>query len=758
MKSPYNAFHLEERGDTMVIVGDADGTVVGEISKEEYTGIPDPEKDGDEAAAGETPVSENKEEEAAVSGTPASESEEETAAPSDAAALLTAAGLLPIKAYAAGSVSFPKFFRQMGALADEGQASEIAEQCLIDNNVPQDHPLTNAVIAAAIGNWAGRGSYQSGNESVISAWYGDYGNCSAGNNLAAIMLRSIGIPAFTFYTTQSVGAAVGHVNYAFYIDGEWWYDDATVGRIYGLYSLGAKIGDDLNTRYPDPYGDATLGFNGVGYYDWNIMSAPRLDLGELSSPYKFLPRSLNHYGIVCELYDNGYYTITPPPPSSFRVESSNPSVVGWNQSTFKFSIGEPGETVLTVWEKNECVDQATVIVTKNPNGKKDAFIYQGIPTEGDRAKWNTDTTLSMPLKLYYHSSDGYTMTPAFNKNIHTYDIHALNTEDDLYIGNIWMHASSPNDYAEIYVDGVYYDHVIARQPEFKLKPVPASNLYHSKTQSVVKIKAPSGKEEVYTFNIIVDYARLTLDLNGGSYVYKYKSGKIQKQPAYFDGYFGEGHYVGMLEAYRADYEFTGWYTAKKGGKKIDDCVAVPKNKTIYAHWTPSDREPTFNDIGYLGDEAGWVTVLLRLNGGTPPKGQLKSTMFTQFPKGEVGNNTDRFKPTMKGYTFTGWYTAKKGGSKVTASTVVTKHSTFYAHWKAKSFTVKYNVNKGKALKTKSKTVKFGSSYGKLATPKRTGYTFDGWYTKKTGGVKITKGTKVDIAKTHTLYAHWTPKK
>lgn len=44
------------------------------------------------------------------------------------------------------------------------------------------------------------------------------------------------------------------------------------------------------------------------------------------------------------------------------------------------------------------------------------------------------------------------------------------------------------------------------------------------------------------------------------------------------------------------------------------------------------------------------------------------------------------------YTFTGWYTKKKGGSKVNASTQVTNSCTYYAHWK------KVTVSKGKVSK------------------------------------------------------------
>ena len=57
--------------------------------------------------------------------------------------------------------------------------------------------------------------------------------------------------------------------------------------------------------------------------------------------------------------------------------------------------------------------------------------------------------------------------------------------------------------------------------------------------------------------------------------------------------------------------------------------------------------------------------------------------------------------------------------------------------------VSINVNKGSKIK------KFP------ATPKRTGYTFKGWYSKKSGGTKISVNTKP--TKSVTVYAQWKKK-
>ena len=70
------------------------------------------------------------------------------------------------------------------------------------------------------------------------------------------------------------------------------------------------------------------------------------------------------------------------------------------------------------------------------------------------------------------------------------------------------------------------------------------------------------------------------------------------------------------------------------------------------------------------------------------------------------------------------------------------------------FTVSFNANEG-IVNESSKTVVYGSTYGSLPTPTRDYYTFDGWYTAKTGGNKITESSVFNSAENITLYAHWT---
>ena len=112
-------------------------------------------------------------------------------------------------------------------------------------------------------------------------------------------------------------------------------------------------------------------------------------------------------------------------------------------------------------------------------------------------------------------------------------------------------------------------------------------------------------------------------------------------------------------------------------------------------------------------------------------------------------------PSRKGYTFTGWTTAKDGGSAVNAETKIftTDTHTLFAQWKINNYTVSFNANGGTASGS-SVNKEFGSAIGTLPTATRTGYNFAGWFTAASGGSQAGAATKVED--NMTLYAHWTP--
>ena len=75
-------------------------------------------------------------------------------------------------------------------------------------------------------------------------------------------------------------------------------------------------------------------------------------------------------------------------------------------------------------------------------------------------------------------------------------------------------------------------------------------------------------------------------------------------------------------------------------------------------------------------------------------------------------------------------------------------------------TPNYTVNvgldaNGGAVSKTSISTNNDKKFGALPTPEREGYTFLGWFTKKTGGTKITSNSKVSSSTgAYILYAHW----
>jgi uncharacterized repeat protein (TIGR02543 family) len=157
---------------------------------------------------------------------------------------------------------------------------------------------------------------------------------------------------------------------------------------------------------------------------------------------------------------------------------------------------------------------------------------------------------------------------------------------------------------------------------------------------------------------------------------------------------------------------------------------ISKNHTLYARWTAKKYAVNFNA------NSGNVK--------TKSKSVTYASTYGTLPT-----------PTRSGYKFVGWYTGSTGGSKVSSSTKVsiTKNQTLYARW-AKNYTLTFNGNSG-TVKTKSKTVSKGYTCGTLPSPTRSKYAFKGWYTKKSGGTKVTKDTKVNLTRNLILYAQWT---
>lgn len=143
-----------------------------------------------------------------------------------------------------------------------------------------------------------------------------------------------------------------------------------------------------------------------------------------------------------------------------------------------------------------------------------------------------------------------------------------------------------------------------------------------------------------------------------------------------------------------------------------------------------------------------VTVKFDPDGGTCSKSTMRVSYG--YPYGALPT------PKKTGYTFLGWYT--KDNKKVTSSTSCSTASahTLYAHWKKDKVvtcTLKFNGNGGN-VSSKSKKYTSGKAIGSLPVARKSGYVFKGWYTKKSGGTRITYNTVLKSVKDRTFYAQY----
>lgn len=164
------------------------------------------------------------------------------------------------------------------------------------------------------------------------------------------------------------------------------------------------------------------------------------------------------------------------------------------------------------------------------------------------------------------------------------------------------------------------------------------------------------------------------------------------------------------------------------------------------------------NLGHKATKSGYITVGAKTsytvsynaNGGTnAPASQTKWHGETL--------TLDQSRPTRTGYTFQGWATSATGSVSAYAGGSYTTNAsvTFYAVWKANTYTVSYNANGGSGAPS-SQTKTYGVDLTLSSTkPTRTNYNFLGWSTSSTGvTAEYTAGATFTTNAATTLYAVW----
>lgn len=176
---------------------------------------------------------------------------------------------------------------------------------------------------------------------------------------------------------------------------------------------------------------------------------------------------------------------------------------------------------------------------------------------------------------------------------------------------------------------------------------------------------------------------------------------------------------------------------------LGDVSAANTTTVFYPYKTSGNTIKT--TIGGSDANTNIVQKMMGKDGNKTTTVSLSATKSLDFVNttGNAKNITKYF-----GVWIAGTY-GSNYSNQATATCTVTPASVTYP--------VTFNPNGGR-VSTKSKNVTIGKTYGTLPTPTRTGYDFDGWYTKETGDTKVTETTTVGANPPATLYAHWTAKK
>ena len=192
-------------------------------------------------------------------------------------------------------------------------------------------------------------------------------------------------------------------------------------------------------------------------------------------------------------------------------------------------------------------------------------------------------------------------------------------------------------------------------------------------------------------------------------------------------YYRYGQPIVAPPAARTGYEFSGW--------DMPLVSVMPNYYLNYtALWTAANYTVTLNGNG--GKDVSAVTATY-------------DSVYPALPDS-----------SRVGYEFVGWFTAAVGGEQVSAGdpVTITKNTTLYAQWEAKSYSVDFDLNGAEGTAPSIINVTYDSMYTDLpeGIGTKRGHHFNGWYTAPNGGERITSSTVVKIAADTTLYAQWTP--
>ncbi len=207
---------------------------------------------------------------------------------------------------------------------------------------------------------------------------------------------------------------------------------------------------------------------------------------------------------------------------------------------------------------------------------------------------------------------------------------------------------------------------------------------------------------------------------------------------------------------KTGYHFKGWSKSSSSSDIIEENKNYTDSGTItvYAVWEANKYTVTYDSN--------------KGNGSSTPSGTVDDTDHTYDLESDL--TKDKFE--REGYTFVGWSKTKHDDSVETCDDCIEKANnltdenngnvTLYAVWKANTYTITYNSNKGSGsiepTGTVENTTHTYDSESDLTSEQyqREGYTFVGWSKKANEKDKITKANNLTNENNGnvTLYAIW----
>lgn len=321
---------------------------------------------------------------------------------------------------------------------------------------------------------------------------------------------------------------------------------------------------------------------------------------------------------------------------------------------------------------------------------------------------NSTINLPAPAKTGYTFDGWYTSKDGGNKFTSSTKIN----EDTL----LYAHWKANVYTVTLINEGSVYDTISAEYGSSVSLPTPSSRAYNFNGWY-------TSDGEIFTSS-----TRISKDIT------LYSKWTLKEFTVSFNSNGGDQSYSSVTVSYgstinlptptRTGYNFVGWFDSNSSGSQYTSSTPITSSITLYARW-----------------DAKTYTVYFDSCGGTPSYKPLTI---------KYGGTVNLPSPTKEGYDLAGWYTSASGGTKYTSSTKITGDVTLYAVWNKKTYTIIFDSNGGTSIN--SQKVEYGTTFN-LPTPKKSGYTFDGWYTSPNGGTKYASSVK--ITSSTTFYAHWT---